>query len=100
MKAQHSAPLFWVNQYDPAAPKDFIVRLRNIGMQMRPDLFDAHTIHWHGFRNVIPFYDGEPTGLGRRAAGAGVHLRLPARATRARTCTTATSRTWSTCRWA
>jgi FtsP/CotA-like multicopper oxidase with cupredoxin domain len=25
-------------------------------------LFDAHTIHWHGFRNVIPFFDGEPTG--------------------------------------
>ena len=29
---------------------------------MRPDLFDAHTLHWHGFRNVIPFFDGEPTG--------------------------------------
>jgi len=25
-------------------------------------LFDAHTIHWHGFRNVITFFDGEPTG--------------------------------------
>src|SRR5205085_9562505 len=23
---------------------------------------DAHTLHWHGFRNVIPYYDGEPTG--------------------------------------
>jgi FtsP/CotA-like multicopper oxidase with cupredoxin domain len=30
-------------------------------MQFRPDLFDAHTIHWHGFRNVIPWFDGEPT---------------------------------------
>ena len=29
---------------------------------MRPDLTDAHTLHWHGFRNVIPFFDGEPTG--------------------------------------
>jgi FtsP/CotA-like multicopper oxidase with cupredoxin domain len=29
---------------------------------LRPDLFDAHTIHWHGFRNVITFFDGEPTG--------------------------------------
>ena len=36
---------------------------------MRPDLFDAHTLHWHGFRNVIPFFDGEPTGLGVGAAG-------------------------------
>jgi hypothetical protein len=62
MKAQHSAPLLWLDQYNPASPKNFIIRLRNIGMQMRPDLFDAHTIHWHGFRNVIPFYDGEPTG--------------------------------------
>jgi FtsP/CotA-like multicopper oxidase with cupredoxin domain len=29
---------------------------------MRPDLTDSHTLHWHGFRNVIPFFDGEPTG--------------------------------------
>ncbi|MGC4001472.1 MAG: multicopper oxidase domain-containing protein [Anaeromyxobacter sp.] len=29
---------------------------------MRPDLTDAHTLHWHGFRNVLPFFDGEPTG--------------------------------------
>ena len=61
-KAQHSAPLFWVNQFDPAHPKDFIVQLTNLGLALRPDLFDAHTLHWHGFRNVIPFFDGEPTG--------------------------------------
>ncbi len=61
-KAQHSAPLFWVNQFDPAHPVDFRVRLRNLGLALRPDLFDAHTVHWHGFRNVIPFYDGEPSG--------------------------------------
>ncbi len=61
-KAQHSAPLFWVDQFDPAHPKDFKVKLTNLGLALRPDLFDAHTLHWHGFRNVIPFYDGEPTG--------------------------------------
>jgi len=61
-RAQHSAPLFWVNQYNPAAPKDFKMRLTNLGLALRPDLFDAHTLHWHGFRNVIPFFDGEPTG--------------------------------------
>ncbi|WP_421733532.1 multicopper oxidase domain-containing protein [Cellulomonas sp.] len=61
-KAQHSAPLFWVKQYDPAAPVDFLVQLNNLGLAQRPDLFDAHTLHWHGFRNVIPFFDGEPTG--------------------------------------
>ena len=38
------------------------MQLTNLGLALRPDLFDAHTIHWHGFRNVIPFFDGEPTG--------------------------------------
>jgi FtsP/CotA-like multicopper oxidase with cupredoxin domain len=61
-KAQHSAPLFWVPQYDPAHPRDFTITLTNLGLALRPDLFDAHTLHWHGFRNVIPFFDGEPTG--------------------------------------
>lgn len=61
-RAQHSAPLFWAPQYDPAHPKDFTVTLTNLGLALRPDLFDAHTLHWHGFRNVIPFFDGEPTG--------------------------------------
>jgi FtsP/CotA-like multicopper oxidase with cupredoxin domain len=49
-KAQHSAPMFWT------------VQLTNLGLALRPDLFDAHTLHWHGFRNVIPFFDGEPSG--------------------------------------
>jgi FtsP/CotA-like multicopper oxidase with cupredoxin domain len=66
MKAQHSAPIFWANQYDPTpgSPnnRDFRVQLTNLGLQMRPDLTDSHTLHWHGFRNVIPFFDGEPTG--------------------------------------
>ncbi len=61
-KAQHSAPLFWVPQYDPDNPRDFTVTLTNLGLELRPDLFDAHTLHWHGFRNVIPFFDGEPSG--------------------------------------
>ena len=61
-KAQHTAPMFWVDQFDPAAPKDFRMQITNLGLALRPDLFDAHTLHWHGFRNVIPFFDGEPTG--------------------------------------
>ena len=61
-KAQHSAPLFWVDQFNPSSPVDFKVQLTNLGLALRPDLFDAHTLHWHGFRNVIPFFDGEPTG--------------------------------------
>ncbi len=61
-KAQHSAPLFWVNQYDGNPQHEFKMKLTNLGLELRPDLFDAHTLHWHGFRNVIPFYDGEPSG--------------------------------------
>lgn len=56
-KAQHNAPFFWVDQ-----EADFRVQLTNLGLALRPDLTDAHTLHWHGFRNVIPYYDGEPTG--------------------------------------
>ena len=61
-KAQHSAPLWWVDQFDPADQKDFKVQLTNLGLALRPDLTDSHTLHWHGFRNVIPYFDGEPTG--------------------------------------
>ncbi len=61
-KAQHNAPLFWTNQYSDTEQNEFRVKLTNLGLELRPDLFDAHTLHWHGFRNVIPFYDGEPSG--------------------------------------
>jgi Multicopper oxidase len=60
-KAQHMAPLFWVDQWDGVGA-GFFVKLTNLGLALRPDLFDAHTLHWHGFRNVIPFFDGEPSG--------------------------------------
>lgn len=59
-KAQHSAPIFWVDEY--TGSNEFRMQLTNLGLQLRPDLFDAHTLHWHGFRNVIPFFDGEPSG--------------------------------------
>ncbi len=58
--AQHVAPLFWVPEY--TGSDTFFVKLTNLGLAVRPDLFDAHTLHWHGFRNVIPFFDGEPSG--------------------------------------
>ena len=40
----------------------YFINLTNVGLQNRPDLFDPHTIHFHGFPNQIPFYDGEPMG--------------------------------------
>lgn len=68
MKAQHMAPLFWVDEFDlnPTLTypnnHEFRLKLTNLGLQVRPDLTDAHTVHWHGFRNAIPFFDGEPHG--------------------------------------
>lgn len=34
--------------------------LSNLGMTMRPDLFDPHTVHYHGFPHAAPVFDGEP----------------------------------------
>jgi len=56
-KAQHNAPFFWANEGE-----ELRVQITNLGLALRPDLTDAHTLHWHGFRNVIPFFDGEPSG--------------------------------------
>jgi FtsP/CotA-like multicopper oxidase with cupredoxin domain len=55
MKAQLTAPLFWLEQ-----ETDNLMRVTNLGLQIRPDLIDAHTLHFHGFRNAIPIFDGEP----------------------------------------
>ena len=76
--AQHSAPLFWVDEYDGNPAHEFRVQLTNLGLQLRPDLFDAHTLHWHGFRNVIPFFDGEPSGsISVRAGGEFTYVYRP-----------------------
>jgi FtsP/CotA-like multicopper oxidase with cupredoxin domain len=36
--------------------------LTNVGMVLRPDLFDPHSVHWHGFPNASIIFDGEPMG--------------------------------------
>ncbi|MHC4616857.1 MAG: multicopper oxidase domain-containing protein [Planctomycetota bacterium] len=35
--------------------------LTNVGMMVRPDLFDPHTIHWHGFPQAASIFDGVPS---------------------------------------
>jgi FtsP/CotA-like multicopper oxidase with cupredoxin domain len=55
MKCQASAPMFWVDENQP-----YRLKLSNLGLHMRPDLTDDHTVHWHGFRNAYPVFDGEP----------------------------------------
>ena len=52
---QICAPLFY-----STVGEELWIELTNLGLQLRPDLVDGHTLHWHGFRNAIPFYDGVP----------------------------------------
>ncbi|MGQ9554922.1 MAG: multicopper oxidase domain-containing protein [Anaerolineae bacterium] len=56
MRAQLGAPPIWLDENVP-----FTLKLTNLGLLVRPDLIDSHTIHFHGFRNAIPIFDGEPT---------------------------------------
>jgi FtsP/CotA-like multicopper oxidase with cupredoxin domain len=42
--------------------QDFYLTLTNVGMTLRPDLFDPHTVHFHGKANAAPVFDGMPEG--------------------------------------
>jgi hypothetical protein len=39
---------------------ELFLTLTNVGMVMRPDLFEQHTVHFHGYPNASSFYDGVP----------------------------------------
>jgi len=39
---------------------NFYLTLTNVGMLVRPDLFDPHTVHYHGFPNASAIFDGVP----------------------------------------
>jgi len=39
---------------------EFYLTLTNVGMMIRPDLFDPHTVHYHGFPQAAPIFDGVP----------------------------------------
>jgi FtsP/CotA-like multicopper oxidase with cupredoxin domain len=58
--AQISAPPLYFDEYDPARGNDVKITLTNLGLSVRPDLTDGHTVHWHGFVNAIPLFDGVP----------------------------------------
>jgi FtsP/CotA-like multicopper oxidase with cupredoxin domain len=55
LNATWPAPTIQVKQGD-----DVYLSLTNVGMMMRPDLFDPHTVHWHGFPNASAVFDGLP----------------------------------------
>ena len=55
MNGNIPAPLFAIDEDD-----EFFLTLSNVGMIMRPDLFEQHTVHFHGYPNASAFYDGVP----------------------------------------
>lgn len=55
LAAQFAAPTLSLKEGDK-----LYLTLSNAGTVMRPDLFDPHTVHYHGFPNAATVYDGEP----------------------------------------
>jgi hypothetical protein len=55
MNGNIPAPLVAFDEDD-----EMFLTLTNVGMIMRPDLFEQHTIHFHGYPNASSFYDGVP----------------------------------------
>jgi len=55
LAANAPAPTIAVDEDD-----EVYLTLTNVGMAMRPDLFDPHTVHWHGFPNAASVFDGVP----------------------------------------
>lgn len=53
--ANFSAPTLFAGQ-----GTNLYLSLTNVSMVERPDLFDPHTIHYHGFTNAGSIFDGEP----------------------------------------
>lgn len=55
LAANSPAPLIRVKEGN-----EVYLNLTNVGMMVRPDLFDPHTVHWHGFPNAAAVFDGVP----------------------------------------
>src|ERR1700751_4970802 len=55
MNGNMPAPLFAIDEDD-----EFFLTLTTVGQVMRPDLFEQHTVHFHGYPNASAFYDGVP----------------------------------------
>ena len=55
MNGNIPAPMIAIDEGD-----ELFLTLTNVGMIMRPDLFERHTLHFHGYPNASSFYDGVP----------------------------------------
>lgn len=49
------APMIAIDEDD-----ELFLTLSNVGQIMRPDLFEQHTVHFHGYPNASSFFDGVP----------------------------------------
>lgn len=55
LSANAPAPMMAIDEDD-----ELFLTLSNVGMIMRPDLFEQHTVHFHGYPNASSFFDGVP----------------------------------------
>ena len=55
LSGNQPAPLMAIDEDD-----EFFLTLSNVGMIMRPDLFEQHTVHFHGYPNASSYFDGVP----------------------------------------
>ncbi len=55
LAAQYAAPTIELRE-----GQEFYLSLTNVGMAIRPDLFDPHTVHWHGYPDATAAFDGLP----------------------------------------
>ncbi len=93
MNGDIPAPLMAIYEDD-----EFFLTLTNVGMIMRPDLFEQHTVHFHGYPNASSLYDGDPdASVAINIGGSFTYYYL--RPMRGHISTTATSRLPSTFKW-
>ena len=57
LAAEWPAPTITLDEGD-----EFYLTLTNVNLAVRPDLFDAHTVHFHGFPQASSVFDGMPEG--------------------------------------
>ena len=55
LAAEYPAPTIKVRE-----GQKVYLNLFNVGMTLRPDLFDPHSVHWHGFPQASSVFDGVP----------------------------------------
>ena len=55
LAGEEPGPMMAIDEDD-----EFFLTLSNVGMIMRPDLFEQHTVHFHGYPNASSYFDGVP----------------------------------------